>query len=70
MPGFIAKVAGQHTVVDETARAHGAALVPLRRYGAGRTQQGGGVPARPEAAYMAAERIHVNGGLTVCGRGP
>ncbi len=66
VPGFIAKEAGQHTALDDAARARVAALVPLGRYG--RPEEVAatiGFLLQAEAAYITGQMIHVDGGVTL-----
>lgn len=66
VPGFIAKKTGQHTSLDDAARARVAALVPLGRYG--EPDEAAAAIAfllGPDAAYITGQMIHVDGGLTL-----
>ncbi|GAC1346339.1 MAG: SDR family oxidoreductase [Acetobacteraceae bacterium] len=66
VPGFIQKDPGQHTALDDAARARVAGLVPMRRFG-----QPGEVAAAirfllsAEAGYITGQTIHVDGGIVV-----
>jgi len=65
VPGFIQKAPGQHTALDDAARAQVTGLVPMHRFG--RPEE---VAAAirfllsDEAGYITGQAIHVDGGLT------
>lgn len=66
VPGFIAKEAGQHTSLDDDARARAAALVPLGRFG--KPEEVAAAIAfllGPDAGYITGQMIHVDGGVTL-----